>query len=389
MSQYLLSIYQPDGPVPDADFLEPIMRDLESLQPGDEGGRRLGVRRRTPPRGYRHRPADRQGDEVLITDGPFTEGKEHLGGFTIIDVDDLDAALDWARRLAKIVTLPVEVRPSSTRRSDAPMPGHDSGPGRPRPAGFSLRGDSTEAIARIFRREYGRAVAVLVRVFGNIDIAEDAVQDAFTAAVQRWPSAGIPPSPAGWIITTARNRAIDRLRRDAAGDDKYAQAALLHSRDGEASGMAPEDLLLDELAEEAEMRDDTLRLIFTCCHPALGTPARVALTLQAPRRADHRRDRPGLYGARIDHGPAAGPGQGENPGRPDSLPCAPRRGTAGAADGRARRRLPHLQRGLQRELRRGADPGRALRGGRPAGPAPCFAHAGRTRSPGASWHYCF
>ncbi|MDR6508912.1 sigma factor [Arthrobacter oryzae] len=102
-------------------------------------------------------------------------------------------------------------------------------------------GDSSAEISRIFRREYGRAVAVLVRVFGNIDIAEDAVQDAFTAAVQRWPSAGIPPSPAGWIITTARNRAIDRLRRDAAGHDKYAQAALLHSRTGEASGMAPED----------------------------------------------------------------------------------------------------------------------------------------------------
>ncbi len=144
----------------------------------------------------------------------------------------------------------------------------------------SAPGDSTESIARIFRREYGRAVAVLVRVFGSIDIAEDAVQDAFAAAVQRWPSAGIPPSPAGWIITTARNRAIDRLRRDAAGEDKYAQAALLHSRTGEASGVAPEELLLDELAEEAEMRDDTLRLIFTCCHPALGMPARVALTLR-------------------------------------------------------------------------------------------------------------
>ena len=153
-----------------------------------------------------------------------------------------------------------------------------TGPGSA--SGDSAPGDSTEPIARIFRREYGRAVAVLVRVFGSIDIAEDAVQDAFTAAVQRWPSAGIPPSPAGWIITTARNRAIDRLRRDAAGEDKYAQAALLHSRTGEASGVAPEDLLLDELAEEAEMRDDTLRLIFTCCHPALGMPARVALTLR-------------------------------------------------------------------------------------------------------------
>jgi RNA polymerase sigma-70 factor (ECF subfamily) len=136
------------------------------------------------------------------------------------------------------------------------------------------------AIARIFRQEYGRAVAVLVRYFGSIDIAEDAVQDAFAAAVQGWPSAGIPPSPAGWIITTARNRAIDRLRRDAARADKYAQAALIHSRTGESSGIAPEDLLMDELTEEAEVRDDTLQLIFTCCHPALGPAARVALTLR-------------------------------------------------------------------------------------------------------------
>lgn len=138
-----------------------------------------------------------------------------------------------------------------------------------------------EEIARVFRQEYGRAVAVLVRTFGSIDIAEDAVQDAFAAAVQRWPSDGLPPSPAGWIITAARHRAIDRLRRDAAGEDKYAQAALLHpAGTGEASGLAPEDLLVDQLSEEAEMRDDTLRLVFTCCHPALGAGAQVALTLR-------------------------------------------------------------------------------------------------------------
>ena len=81
-------------------------------------------------------------------------------------------------------------------------------------------------IERVFREEYGRAVAVLVRVFGDIDIAEEAVQDAFTAAVRRWPSTGLPPSPAGWIITTARNRAIDRLRREGSRDDRHAQAAL-------------------------------------------------------------------------------------------------------------------------------------------------------------------
>jgi RNA polymerase sigma-70 factor (ECF subfamily) len=109
-------------------------------------------------------------------------------------------------------------------------------------------------------------VAVLVRVFGDIDVAEDAVQDAFTVAVQRWPSTGTPPSPAGWIITTARNRAIDRLRREASREDRHAQAALLHAR--------------DEPVEEGAVRDDRLRLIFTCCHPALATSAQVALTLR-------------------------------------------------------------------------------------------------------------
>jgi RNA polymerase sigma-70 factor, ECF subfamily len=121
-------------------------------------------------------------------------------------------------------------------------------------------------IERVFREEYGRAVAVLVRVFGDIDIAEEAVQDAFTAAVQRWPSDGLPPSPAGWIITTARNRAINKLRREATRADRHAQAALLHAQ--------------DEPVEEGAVRDDRLRLIFTCCHPALATAVQVALTLR-------------------------------------------------------------------------------------------------------------
>jgi RNA polymerase sigma-70 factor (ECF subfamily) len=131
-----------------------------------------------------------------------------------------------------------------------------------------LPGPALAAIERVFRDEYGRAVAVLTRVFGDIDVAEDAVQEAFAEAAKRWPPAGLPPSPAGWIITTARNRAIDRLRREAAREGKQAQAALLHARDEP----------LEE--EEGPVRDDRLRLMFTCCHPALGTAARVALTLR-------------------------------------------------------------------------------------------------------------
>jgi RNA polymerase sigma-70 factor (ECF subfamily) len=121
------------------------------------------------------------------------------------------------------------------------------------------------AIERVFREEYGRAVAVLVRAFGDIAIAEEAVQDAFVAAVEAWPAAGVPPSPAGWIITTARRRAIDRLRREASRDDRHAQAALMHER---------------EAVEDPVVEDDRLRLIFTCCHPALAPQAQVALTLR-------------------------------------------------------------------------------------------------------------
>jgi len=126
-----------------------------------------------------------------------------------------------------------------------------------------------QEIERVFREEYGRAVAVLVRHFRDIDLAEEAVQDAFTVAIQRWPATGLPPSPVGWIVTTARNRAIDRLRREQSREDRHAQAAAL-----QASASEPVD------EDEAAVSDDRLRLIFTCCHPALATAARVALTLR-------------------------------------------------------------------------------------------------------------
>ena len=117
----------------------------------------------------------------------------------------------------------------------------------------------------IFRREYGRAVSVLARSLGDIGFAEEVVQDAFVEAVRRWPAEGTPPSPAGWLITTARNRAIDRLRREATREERHRQAL---------------ELLVTEPEEEGVVRDDRLRLIFTCCHPALAMGVRVALTLR-------------------------------------------------------------------------------------------------------------
>ncbi|HEU4320304.1 MAG TPA: RNA polymerase sigma factor [Acidimicrobiia bacterium] len=140
-------------------------------------------------------------------------------------------------------------------------------PGRTR--GLSLDGTShldQDDIAQVFRAESGRAVATLVRRFGDIDIAEEAVQEAFVEAVRRWPESGVPPSPAGWIITTARNRAVDRLRREAKRDDRQRQA---HE-------MAPPD----EPTQIHIVEDDQLRLMFTCCHPALNVEAQVALTLK-------------------------------------------------------------------------------------------------------------
>ena len=117
-----------------------------------------------------------------------------------------------------------------------------------------------------FRLEFGRVVATLVRLFGDIDLAEEAVQQAFVVALERWPTTGAPPNPGGWILSTARNLAIDRLRRESSRQDRHAHAARIHQ--------------VDEPREVGPVHDDRLRLIFTCCHPALAPPAQVALTLR-------------------------------------------------------------------------------------------------------------
>jgi RNA polymerase sigma-70 factor (ECF subfamily) len=137
------------------------------------------------------------------------------------------------------------------------------------PAG--AHGQAT-GVERVFREAYGQAVATLVRLFGDITLAEDAVQEAFVVASDRWPGDGIPPNPAGWIVTTARNRAIDDLRRSARGLELHEQLGVVATTSYGPGTMERED--------GGPVRDDQLRLIFTCCHPALRTEHHVALTLR-------------------------------------------------------------------------------------------------------------
>ncbi|MEY9940341.1 RNA polymerase sigma factor [Streptacidiphilus sp. MAP5-3] len=141
------------------------------------------------------------------------------------------------------------------------------------------------ATEEVFRTEYGRCVATLIRFLGDIDLAEEAVQDAFTVALERWPEAGVPPNPGAWITTTARNRAIDRLRRDSSRHARHVEAQqLLELRTtgdgGDGDGGDGDGGDGDDGEEVGPVRDDRLRLIFTCCHPALARNAQVALTLR-------------------------------------------------------------------------------------------------------------
>lgn len=124
----------------------------------------------------------------------------------------------------------------------------------------------SDEISEIVRAEHGRVVAALIRRLGDIDLAEDAVAEAWVAALERWPADGIPPNPGGWLTTTARNKAIDRIRREGKRDAKHAEASMLEDESA--------------LPDQGPIADDRLRLVFTCCHPALAPENRIALTLR-------------------------------------------------------------------------------------------------------------
>jgi RNA polymerase sigma-70 factor (ECF subfamily) len=131
----------------------------------------------------------------------------------------------------------------------------------------------SEAFAEIYRREAGRCVATMIRVLGDVDLAEDAVAEAFAIAAERWPRTGVPPNPGGWITTTARNRAIDRLRRESTRAERHAAANRLHEPD-------PRPAMEPDLGDIDAVPDDQLRLMFLCCHPALAPDVQVAMTLR-------------------------------------------------------------------------------------------------------------
>ena len=181
-------------------------------------------------------------DETLTTDGPFAETKEQLGGYYIVDVGSIDEALEWAAKI-----------PGATPRL------------RRGAAGDGLRRGRLVVLDELFREEWGRTLAILARALGDVELAEDAVQEAFAAALERWPRDGAPANPGAWLLTTARNRAIDRIRRE---QNLRRKTELLAA--------------LEPAAEEREdtIPDERLSLIFACCHPALATEAQVALTLR-------------------------------------------------------------------------------------------------------------
>ena len=259
--QYLLLIYQREEEAPaEGEDPAPTREDYERFNKtyGAQGVLRGGAE--LQPTSTATTVRVRSG-EVLLTDGPFAETKEQLAGYYV----------DRVR---------------FTRRRDRAGGGrtgrfsrHDRDP----PAGRGGRTihdlDVRETVARLFREEAGRTVAILIRILGDVDLAEDAVQDAYAAALDRWPRVGVPGDPAAWIFQTARNRALDVLRRRGV----YADKLRLLEREATPTSSEPDeadDMDADDRGEVSAVEDDRLRLIFLVCHPALRPEAQVALTLR-------------------------------------------------------------------------------------------------------------
>ena len=294
MPQYLISVWHDDDY--DVDFIErrgpAPRRPGRRLQRGAPGAGAWVFGGGLHPAVLGHRRARPRTASVSMTDGPYAESKEQMGGFWVIEAPDLDAALDWARKAAAACEGPVEVRP--------------------------IQDELTTSTA-VFRREAGRCTATLIRVLGDIDLAEDAVAEAFAIAAERWPVTGI----------AARTPAAGSPRRPATGPSTGSAGKSTRDRPPPRRPPPPRHRhgtrrttpTLDDLDDFVDVvADDQLRLMFLCCHPALGARRPGGAHPAAARRARDARDRPRLPRARGDDGPAHRAGQAQAPRQPRPLP---------------------------------------------------------------------
>ena len=256
MTQYMLSVHDDAADaVPRGRGAAEGLRRRRRVQHEAPGGGRLGVRRRPAPRS-RPPPSStprRRGARDRRPVSPSPRSTSAASGSS--RPPDLDAALKWAEEGSAACAGKVEVRPFQDEPPTSPS----------RPA-IDRR---YAQIERIFREEYGRVVASLVRRFGDIDIAEEAAGEALLVAVEKWPVDGVPPNPGGWLTTTAGNKAHRPDPPRVARATPSTQAGRHDRRPTDTPTSRP-----------APSSDDRLRLIFTCCHPALAPEARVALTLR-------------------------------------------------------------------------------------------------------------
>ena len=249
-----------------------------------------------------------QDGQTLTTDGPFADTKEVFGGYYVFEADE-------------------------PRRGDRAGGADPGGPSRRRDRGPSV-GGALALLEEVFRDEWGRVLASLVGFLGDFDLAEEAAQEAFAVAAERWPRDGVPANPGAWLTVTARNRAIDRIRRERTLAEKTRQLEV------------PE-VTMDEL-DDTVIEDERLELIFTCCHPGARTRGAGRAHAARARWADDGGDRARVPGLRGDDEAAPVACEGEDQGDRDSV-RRPGRASAARPPGRgAGGGLSDLQRGLLR-----------------------------------------
>jgi RNA polymerase sigma factor (sigma-70 family) len=223
--------------------------------------------------------------ELIITDGPYSETKEQVAGYDLLECSGLDEAVRWAGKHPSSWAGAIEVRalPEHVLAvrvgavTDGPPPDPAGGTGEAPAADVRDTVTATSVVGTVvadaFRAEWGRIIAALIHQTGDWDLAEECAQDAIAQALLRWPRDGVPNRPGAWLMTVARNGAVDRLRRGSTYRAKVQELAVMASRDTGPGNPEPE-------ADDSGVPDERLRLIFTCCHPALAMEARVALTLR-------------------------------------------------------------------------------------------------------------